>query len=676
VTSTLFPVHSLDVLDPAHQRDRTLPISRTFALPLDVVTETIAILGLRGSGKTNTATVIAEGLLALGQQVVVVDPTDAWYGLKSSADGKAEGFPVVILGGRHGDIPLGAEHGALAADFVVERGASVICSLRHFESKGEQRRFVTDFCNRLYHRKGEAGRDTPLMLMIDEASLFVPQRVMGEDTRMVAAIQRLVRQGRSSGFGVTLIDQRASTVNKDVLTQIDCLIVHRTTAPQDRKALEAWIEQHDVHGQRGQFLASLASLARGVAWLWSPGWLDLFQMVEVRPRATFDSSRTPKPGERVIAPQRVATVDLDALRSAFAEVVAQAEADDPKALRKRIAELERQAALSPAAAAPASDEELREAWRRGVLQGRAEQHRLLRRRLAEIEGAIDTIAAANARAHTAIETLNAESPDIGPDASIDLVDMAAVERLSRGPNVVPLPSGWRVGGELVSAEVVADLPLADRAIVPVEIIGHDMVRDVPFRFEAEVPRDGAVARMAARADAVARPPKDHEGRVELGSTPRKMLDAMAILESLGIPEPSRVNVAGWVGISAKTGTFRNYLSELRSAGAIEDRPGLRLALTAKGRRMGQVPPLLPTLRELHETWASKLGGTTAKMLHALVKAHPRALSREALARTVGIDHSTGTFRNYLSELRSPGLIIDVSRTEVKASDLLFPPGLR
>jgi hypothetical protein len=64
------------------------------------------------------------------------------------------------------------------------------------------------------------------------------------------------------------------------------------------------------------------------------------------------------------------------------------------------------------------------------------------------------------------------------------------------------------------------------------------------------------------------------------------------------------------------------------------------------------------------------------MLHALVKAHPRALSREALARTVGIDHSTGTFRNYLSELRSPGLIIDVSRTEVKASDLLFPPGLR
>lgn len=650
----LLPVHSLDVLAPAHQRDRTLPISRELALPLDVVTETIAILGLRGSGKTNTATVIAEGLLALGQQVVVVDPTDAWYGLKSSADGTAEGFPVVILGGRHGDIPLGADHGRLAADFVVERGASVICSLRHFESRGDQRRFVTDFCNRLYHRKGESGRDTPLMLMIDEASLFVPQRVMGEDARMVAAIQRLVRQGRSSGFGVTLIDQRASTVNKDVLTQIDCLIVHRTTAPQDRKALEAWIEQHDVHGQRSQFLASLASLARGVAWVWSPGWLDLFQLTEVRPRVTFDSSRTPKPGERVVAPQRVAPVDLDALRSAFAEVVAQAEADDPKALRKRIAELERQAALSPAAAVPASDEELREAWRRGVLQGRTEQHRLMRRRLVEIEGAFATIAAASARAHTVIETLNAESPDVGPDASVEGVDEATLRRIT--------PALARDDGRPVT--------------VGVEIIGHDMVRDTPVRFEVEVPRDGAVARMAARAEAVARPPVEHGPRVELGSTPRKMLDAMAILESLGIPEPSRVNVAGWVGISANTGTFRNYLSELRSAGAIEDRPGLRLALTAKGRRMGQVPPLLPTLRELHETWASKLGGTTAKMLHALVKAHPRALSREALARAVGIDHSTGTFRNYLSELRSPGLIIDVSRTEVKASDLLFPPGLR
>lgn len=53
---------------------------KTLELPIDAVTETFAILGIRGSGKTNTAGVIAEELLANGQQVVVVDPTDSWWG--------------------------------------------------------------------------------------------------------------------------------------------------------------------------------------------------------------------------------------------------------------------------------------------------------------------------------------------------------------------------------------------------------------------------------------------------------------------------------------------------------------------------------------------------------------------------------------------------------------------
>lgn len=598
----------------------TLDLGDGLTLPIDVVTETLAILGLRGSGKTNTATVIAEGLLTLGQQVVIIDPVDAWHGIKSSADGASEGFPVVVLGGRHGDVPLDPQHGALVADFVVERRASVICSLRHYESKADQRRFVTDFCNRLYHRKGEAGRDTPLMLMIDEASLFVPQRVMGDDARMVSAIQRLVRQGRSSGFGVTLIDQRASTVNKDVLTQIDCLIVHRTTAPQDRKALDAWIEQHDAHDQRGTFLASLASLPRGTAWVWSPGWLDLFRQVAVRARHTFDSSRTPRAGERVSAPTRVAAVDLDVLRAAFADVIATAEADDPKLLRRRIAELERQAqtpVAEPAAIGAAYD--------RGNRAGRLEENRRLRHRIVELEGILASIEAATARGRTVVRVLEdsvAPLSDSGEGASID--------------------DEWQ-------------RPIA--------------THDVPV---STSPKSGATT----YARVPVKPPRDPASRSQLGSTPTRMLDAMALLEQLGIPEPSRVNVAGFVGISAKTGTFRNYLSELRGASAIEDRAGGRLTLTAAGRAIAQVPPVLPTLRELHAVWASKLGSTTAKMLATLIRAYPRAISRARLAAEVGIVHTTGTFRNYLSELRSPGLLVDVTKTDVQASDLLFPPGLR
>jgi hypothetical protein len=323
---------------------KKLPIAADFALPLDVVTETIAVLGIRGSGKTNTCVALTEELLDAGQQVVIIDPTDAWWGLRSSKDGKTAAYPVVVFGGRHGDVPLNSGDGAAIADFVVEERVPAILSLRHLESQADQRRIVTDFARRLYHRKGEAGRDTAMLLVIDEAHLFIPQRVGAAEAQMVGAIQKLVRQGRSSGIGVAVIDQRASSVNKDILTQLELLICHRTSAPLDQKALTGWIEQHDKNDRQKEFLGRLAMLPKGTAWVWSPGWLDVFREVEVRLRKTFDSSATPKPGARAIAPTTLAPVDLDGLRVRLAATIEKEKADDPKELRKRIAELETQVA--------------------------------------------------------------------------------------------------------------------------------------------------------------------------------------------------------------------------------------------------------------------------------------------------------------------------------------------
>ncbi|HRX87363.1 MAG TPA: hypothetical protein P5572_20240 [Phycisphaerae bacterium] len=66
-------------------------------------------------------------------------------------------------------------------------------------------------------------------------------------------------------------------------------------------------------------MAALASLPRGEAYFWSPGWLDVFQRVCVRQRRTYDSSATPKPGRVAAAPKAVAEVDLAALKQRLAE---------------------------------------------------------------------------------------------------------------------------------------------------------------------------------------------------------------------------------------------------------------------------------------------------------------------------------------------------------------------
>lgn len=88
---------------------------KAFALPLEAVTQTIAILAKRGVGKSYTASVMAEGMLAAGQQVVILDPTGAWWGLKSSASGKEPGYQVTVFGGDHADLPLQENVGELIA---------------------------------------------------------------------------------------------------------------------------------------------------------------------------------------------------------------------------------------------------------------------------------------------------------------------------------------------------------------------------------------------------------------------------------------------------------------------------------------------------------------------------------------------------------------------------------
>lgn len=310
-------------------------------LPFDAVTETFAILAKRGSGKTYTAKVIVEEMLAAGLPVCVLDPLGVWWGLRSSEDGTAAGEPVVIFGGDHADVPLEHTAGELIADLVVDDRVAAVLDLSGM-SKAQSRRFVTDFAERLYRRN----RD-PLHLVVDEADAFAPQRTFAEGARCLGAMEDLVRRGRARGIGVTLITQRPAVLNKDVLTQAEVLVAMRMTGPRDVAAIDEWVRLHADEGEAAEVKASLPALPIGTAWVWSPGWLGILQKVAIRRARTFDSSATPKAGQRRVEPKRMASVDLEALGERIAATVERAKADDPRTLRSRIAQLEREAAATP-----------------------------------------------------------------------------------------------------------------------------------------------------------------------------------------------------------------------------------------------------------------------------------------------------------------------------------------
>ena len=318
-----------------------LKIADGFSIPEEAITQTFGILAVRGAGKSNLAAVMAEEMHRARLPFVVVDPVGSWWGLRSSSDGKAAGLEIPIFGGRHADVPLERTGGQLIADLVVDDRPSCVLDISEF-SEGDKTRFLIDFAERLYRRNTE-----PLHLFLEEADDYAPQRPFREQARLLRAWENVVRRGRARGIGITMISQRSAALNKNVLTQIETLFVLRTTSPQDRKAIEAWVE---YHGQSRELLQSLPSLGPGEAWVWSPQWLKTLERIQVRRRSTFDSAATPKQLRAARPAATLADVDLAKVRERMAASIERAKQEDPRELRARVAQLEREVAAKPAAA--------------------------------------------------------------------------------------------------------------------------------------------------------------------------------------------------------------------------------------------------------------------------------------------------------------------------------------
>lgn len=304
-----------------------------FELPLSFVTATLAILARKGRGKSYTAAVFAEELLSAAQVPIVIDPTGAHWGLKSSSDGGREGFPVVVFGGDHADLPLEVDAGETIAAAIVEQRFPAILDLSFFR-KGESNRFLAAFLETLY-RKNRA----PVHLLCDEADYYAPQQPHGDQARVLGAMEDIVRRGRIRGIGCTLITQRPAVLNKNVLTQADCLVALGMNHPKDLDAIGDWVAVHGQEEQARKMIASLPGLPIGEAWFWAPAHGDLFEHVRIRKRNTFDSSATPAPGAAIAEPKKFAKVDVAKLGKEIAATAKRADENNPAALWREIARL-------------------------------------------------------------------------------------------------------------------------------------------------------------------------------------------------------------------------------------------------------------------------------------------------------------------------------------------------
>jgi hypothetical protein len=294
-------------------------------------------IGRSGSGKSYAAMRLAELFLQHGAQIIALDWVGIWWSLRLAANGKDAGFEhVYIFGGEHADVELRPESGALMADLVVDKHISVVLDVMHFR-KAERTRFATAFAEQFFHRKKTAR--TACHLFIEEAQAYLPQMVRGEEARMVGVFEDIGKVGRNYGIGNSLISQRPQAINKDVLNQVEVLLAFQTNGPQERKAIAGWTaENTDAGAAMMQELPKLMSGTRssgrrsGCASRRRCTSRSATRTTRAPHRRSRRSDQTEDAGEG--GPRAARRAEMKA-------TIEKAKADDPRELRKQIADLTR-----------------------------------------------------------------------------------------------------------------------------------------------------------------------------------------------------------------------------------------------------------------------------------------------------------------------------------------------
>lgn len=581
----------------------SIRIAKDLTLPLEVVTQAIGILAKRRVGKSYLARRMVEQLFGAGQQVVIVDPKGDWWGARSSADGKSDGLPIVIFGGERGDVPLEVNAGSLLAKVIVEGQVSALLDLSLLR-KHEVATFMAIFLEDLYRLKAHEQHRTPLMLVVDEADAIAPQKPQLNEARMLGALQDVVRRGGQRGLGCIVVTQRSAVLSKDVLTQVEMLVTLRTIAPQDLAAIKAWIDVHGTLEGQKILMASLPSLPIGDAWFWSPGWptdQGLFQRSHVMPITTFDSGATPKPGQKRKEPKSLAAVDLGAIREQMAATLERAKADNPRALRARIAELEKEARQGKPADVRVERVEVPEPYvDLGLINGlRDTVGKHLRAFGKRTERACKVATEALAELDALAETLKQTSEQVERD--------------------------FNDGRERAMSRFVSDTTKRP---------GGKMAP----RLE---PRTVTAARAALPAAS--------------GVSPLSPIERALLTAYVQHGRLSLVQAAIIAGYSTNSGSTAAAAGKLRASGLIDGGNAGAVA-TAAGRAEVSDAPELPTGPALAEIWFGKLSPIEGALLKQVIGAYPEPVSLHDAATTAGYSTNSGSTAAAAGKLRTLQLV--------------------
>ncbi|MBE2223146.1 MAG: ATP-binding protein [Anaerolineae bacterium] len=192
--------------------------------PETFIGESVAVLGIKGSGKSNTGAVLMEECLDLGLPIIVVDLEGEYYTLKDA-------YPNVAIVGNSleckVDMPLTDDNAREVGVKAYRNGMSVVVDL-----SGEPTENHEGLIQRMFVGIWDAAKVAriPAVIFLEECHNWIPQ---AGKTGVSGIFVRIATRGRKRGLSLVMMSQRSSMVDKNVLTQADICFLHKVRHPAD-----------------------------------------------------------------------------------------------------------------------------------------------------------------------------------------------------------------------------------------------------------------------------------------------------------------------------------------------------------------------------------------------------------------------------------------------------------
>ena len=255
-----------------------------------LISQPLAVLGVRYAGKSYLVGKILEGLCEAKQPFIVIDREGEYWTLRErypvlvAAVGKPSGRPQ----GYRADLTISPSSAGALAWRVVERGYSLVLDLKS-SSMSEIYGTLGPFLEGVYSAESRYNR--PLVLVMEEGQVLVPEvgRVRLRELRRLQEravywTYEIVSGGRHRGLGFILVARRAAEVAKAVLSQCPIRIIFKMVDPADL----SWLRESGLTAEQ---VNRVKKLRQGRALVTGMGPSPAF--IKVRQRACTHGGSTP-----------------------------------------------------------------------------------------------------------------------------------------------------------------------------------------------------------------------------------------------------------------------------------------------------------------------------------------------------------------------------------------------